>query len=185
MASPGLVGALSLTDVLELSADELRDEVLGRYIDPKSMSKAQMQKALIKALSPVQPVARVVTQPLSPRTALSPEQQMVLEVMKLKMEPEEKSKGLNIKSEEKEKRLRMEAEASQRKEKIEAEERKELRELDREALARKEKEEAEALEKKERQEAEALEKRKRREDQDRQALQKKEAIQRQERADAL
>jgi len=90
MASPVFVGALSLEDVLELSADELRDELLGRYIDPKGMSKVQMQKALMKALSPVQPVAPVVSQPVSPRTALSPEQQMELEVMKLKMDSEER-----------------------------------------------------------------------------------------------
>ena len=68
MASPVFVGALSLKDVLELSADELRDELLCRYIDPKGMSKVQMQKALMKALSPVQPVAPVVSQPVSPRT---------------------------------------------------------------------------------------------------------------------
>ena len=85
MASPVFVGALSLEDVLEQSADEMRDELLGRYIDPKGMSKVQMQKALMTALSPVQPIAPVVSQPVSPRIALSPEQQMELEVMKLKM----------------------------------------------------------------------------------------------------
>jgi len=42
-----------------------------------------MQKALIKALSLVAPV---VTQPVSPRTALSPQQQMELEVLKLRMQ---------------------------------------------------------------------------------------------------
>jgi len=68
MALPVFVGALSLEDVLELSADELRDELLGRYIDPKGMSKVKMQKALMKALSLVQPVAPVVSQPVSPRT---------------------------------------------------------------------------------------------------------------------
>src|SRR6218665_2564563 len=80
MASPAFVGALSLEDVLELSADELRDELLGRYKDPKGMSKVQMQKVLMKALWPVQPVAPVVSQPVSLRTPLSPEQQMELEV---------------------------------------------------------------------------------------------------------
>jgi len=47
MESPVFVGALSLEDVLELSADELRGELFGRYIhvDPKGMSKVQMQKA--------------------------------------------------------------------------------------------------------------------------------------------
>jgi len=106
MASPVFVGALSLEDVPDLSADELRDELLGRYIDPKGMSKVQMQKALMKALSPVEPVAPVVSQPVFPRTALSPEQQMELQIMKLKMDSEER----------------------ERKENIEAEERKELRE---------------------------------------------------------
>ena len=80
---------LQLTPILG-SADELRDELLGRHIDPNGMSKVQMQKALTKALSPVQPVAPVVSQPVSPRTALSPEQQMELEVMKLKMDSEER-----------------------------------------------------------------------------------------------
>src|SRR6218665_4150391 len=45
MASPVFVGALTLEDVLELSADELRDELAGRYINPKGMSKVEMQKA--------------------------------------------------------------------------------------------------------------------------------------------
>src|SRR6218665_3537264 len=99
MTSPLSVGALTLEDVLELSADEQRDELLGRYIDPKGMSKVQMQKALIKGLSLVQPVVPVVTQPVSPRTALSPEQQMELEVMKLKMESEEKEQRLRIEAE--------------------------------------------------------------------------------------
>src|SRR6218665_124928 len=74
---------LTLGDVLELSADELRDELAGRDIDPKGMSKVEMQKAFIKILFPVVPVAPVVAQPVSPLTALSPQQLMELEVMKL------------------------------------------------------------------------------------------------------
>ena len=116
MASPVFVGALTLEDVLELSADELRDELAGRYIDPKGLSKVEMQKALIKALSPVSPVAPVVTQPVSPRTALSPQQQVELEVMRLKLETEAL-----------EKKARIEAETLERKARIEADERKELR----------------------------------------------------------
>jgi len=77
MASPVRVGALTLEDILELSADELRDELAGRYIEAKGLSKVDMQKALIKAMSLVAPV---VTQPVSPRTAFSPQQQMELEV---------------------------------------------------------------------------------------------------------
>ena len=68
------------------------------------MSKVEMQKAFIKILFPVVPVAPVVAQQVSPRTALSPHQLMELEVMKLKME-----------SEEREKRLRFELEALKRK----------------------------------------------------------------------
>jgi len=49
-----------------------------------------MQKAFIKILFTVVPVAPVVMQPVAPRTALSPQQQMELEVMKLKMESEER-----------------------------------------------------------------------------------------------
>src|SRR6218665_3051996 len=133
MASPVFVGALSLKKVLGLFPAGRGVGRLCRKINPKGMSKVQMQKALMKALSPVQPVAPVVSQPISLRTALSPEQQMEFEVMKLKME----------------------SEASEMK-KIEAEERRELREreLKKEAIERQEK--AEALERKERQEAEAL-----------------------------
>jgi len=110
MASQVFAGELMLEDVLKLSADELRGELSGGYIDPKKMSKVEMQKALIKALSPVVPVAPVVTQPVWSRTALSPQQQMELEVMRLKLE-----------SEEREKRLKIVAEALERKEKSEAE----------------------------------------------------------------
>src|SRR6218665_3648848 len=111
MATPMFEQGLVLEDVLELSADELRDELAGRDIDPKGMSKVEMQKALIKILLPVVPVAPVVAQPVSPLTALSPQQLMELEVMKLKME-----------SEEKDKRLRFELEALPRKEASEKEE---------------------------------------------------------------
>src|SRR6218665_3283263 len=157
MATPMFEQGLTLEDVLELSADELRDELAGRDIDAKGMSKVEMQKAFIKILFPLVPVAPVVAQPVSPRTALSPQQLMELEVMKLKMD-----------SEEREQRLRFESEALERKDKKEAEalEKKERQEA--EALEKKERQEAEALEKKERQEAEALEKRERREEQDRQ-----------------
>ena len=68
MASPVFVGALTLEDVLELPADELRDELAGRYIEAKGLSKVEMQKVLIKALSPVAPV---VSQPVSPRSFVS------------------------------------------------------------------------------------------------------------------
>src|SRR6218665_3960299 len=142
MATPLFEQGLTLEDVLELSADELREELAGREIDAKGMSKVEMQKAFIKRLFPIVPVAPVVTQPVSPRTGLSPQQQMELEVMKLKME-----------SGEREKRLRFESEALERKEKIEAEGRKDLREreLRTEAIEREEK--AEALRKQEKQEA--------------------------------
>src|SRR6218665_2693281 len=131
MATPMFEQGLTLRDVLELSADELRDELAGREIDRKGMSKVEMQKAFIEILFPVVPVAPVVAQPVSPLTALSAQQLMELEVMKLKME-----------SEEKDKRLRFELEALERKEQKEAE-----------ALARKEasekEEKAEALRKQE------------------------------------
>src|SRR6218665_4110971 len=110
MATPMFEQGVTLEDVLELSADELRDELAGRDIDPKGMCKVEMKKAFIKILFPVVPVAPVVAQPVSTRTALSPQQLMELEVMKLKME-----------SEEREKRLRFESEALERKEKKEAE----------------------------------------------------------------
>src|SRR6218665_2539773 len=90
MATPMFEQGLTLEDVLDLSADELRDELAGRDIDFKGMSKVEMQKAFIKILFPVVPVAPVVAQPVSPLTALSPQQLMELEVMKLKMESEEK-----------------------------------------------------------------------------------------------
>src|SRR6218665_1348424 len=131
MATPMFEQGLTLEDVLELSADELRDELAGRDIDPKGMSKVEMQKAFIKILCPVVSVAPVVAQPVSPRTALSPQQLMEMEVMTLKME-----------SEEREKRLRFELEALARQEAIEKQERAE-------ALERKEKKEAESLAKKE------------------------------------
>src|SRR6218665_1519964 len=88
MATPMFQQELTLADILELSADELRDELAGRDIDPKGMSKVEMQKAFIKILFPVGPVAPVVAQPVSPLTALSPQQLVELEVMKLKMESE-------------------------------------------------------------------------------------------------
>src|SRR6218665_2167290 len=125
MATPMFEQELTLEDVLELSADELRDELAGRDIDPKGMSKVEMQKALIKILFPDVPVGPVVAQTVSPLTALSAQQLMELEVMKLKME-----------SEERESRLRFELEALERKEKQEAEslEKRERREeLDRQA----------------------------------------------------
>ena len=81
MASPIFEQGLTLKDVLELSADELREELAGREIDSKEMSKVEMQKAFRKILFPVVPVAPVVTQPVSPRTALSPQQQMEFDVL--------------------------------------------------------------------------------------------------------
>src|SRR6218665_3184 len=93
MATPMFEQGVTLEGVLELSADELRDELAGRDIDPKGMSKVERQKAFIKILFPVVPVAPVVTQPVSPLTALSPQQLMELEVMKLKMGSEEKAIG--------------------------------------------------------------------------------------------
>src|SRR6218665_1273318 len=110
MATPLFEQGLTLEDVLELSADELREELAGREIYAKGMSKVEMQKAFIKILFPVVPVAPVVTQPVSPRNALSSQQLMEVEVMKLKME-----------SEEREQRLRFESDALERKEKKEAE----------------------------------------------------------------
>src|SRR6218665_4183125 len=92
MATPLFEQGLTLEEVLELSADELKEELTGREIDAKGMSKVEMQKAFIKLLFPVVPVALVVTQPVSPRTALSPQQEMELEVMKLKMESEERER---------------------------------------------------------------------------------------------
>src|SRR6218665_4186420 len=130
MATPMFEQELALEDVLELSADELRDELAGRDTDAKGMSKVEMQKAFIKILFHVVPVAPVVAQPVSPRTALSPQQLMETEVMKLKME-----------SEERENRLRFELEALARQEAFEREE---------EAFEREEK--AEALRKQEQQE---------------------------------
>src|SRR6218665_896815 len=100
MATPIFEQGLTLEDVLELSADELREELTGREIDAKGMSIVEMQKVFIKLLFPVVPVALVVTQPVSPRTALSPQQEMELEVMKLKMESEEREKRLRIEAEE-------------------------------------------------------------------------------------
>ena len=90
MASLLFAGELTLEDVLELSADELRDELSGRYIDQERMNKVEMQKPLIKDLSPVLPVAPAVTQPVSPLTALFSQQLMELEVMRLKLESEER-----------------------------------------------------------------------------------------------
>src|SRR6218665_1509232 len=114
------------------------------------MSKVEMQKAFIKILFSFVPVAPVVAQPVSPRTALSPQQIMDLEVMRLKME-----------SEEREKRLRFELEALERKEASEREEKAEAlrKQEEKEAIERQEKvierqEKAAALERKERQEAE-------------------------------
>src|SRR6218665_1171820 len=127
MATPLFEQGLTLEEVLELSADELREELAGRQIDAKGMSKVEMQKAFIKILFSIVPVAPVVTQPVSPRTALSLQQLMELEVMKLKME-----------SEERDKRLKFELEALERKEKKEAE-----------SLEKRERKEAESLAKKE------------------------------------
>src|SRR6218665_2217119 len=53
MATPMFEQGLTLEDVLELSADELRDELAGRDIDTKGMGKVEMQKAFIKILFPV------------------------------------------------------------------------------------------------------------------------------------
>src|SRR6218665_3662727 len=117
MATPMFEQGLTLGDVLELSADELRDELAGRDIDPKGMSKVEMQKALVNILFPVVPVAPVVAQPDSPLTALSPQQLMELEVMKLKMESEALERKERQESVEKQER----AEALERKEKKEAE----------------------------------------------------------------
>src|SRR6218665_3346619 len=163
MATPMFEQGLTLEDVLELSADELRDELAGREIDTKGMSKVEMQKAFIKILFPVVPVAPVVAQPVSPRTALSPQQLMELEVMKLKMESEEREKRLRFKLE----ALARQEASEKEKEAFEREEKAIERQKKAESLAKKE-----AIEKQER--AEALEKRERREEQDRQALEKKE-----------
>src|SRR6218665_1444840 len=135
MATPMFEQELTLGDVLDLSADELRDELTGRDIDPKGMSKVEMQKAFIKILFPVVPVAPVVAQPVSPLTALNPQQLMELEVMKLKMESEALEKKEAFEREEKDKRLRFELEALARQEASEKEEKAE-------ALRRREKQEA-------------------------------------------
>src|SRR6218665_2263818 len=137
MATPMFEQELTLGDVLDLSADELRDELAGRDIDPKGMSKVEMQKAFIKILFPVVPVAPVVAQPVSPLTALNPQQLMELEVMKLKMESEALERKERQEAIEKQER----AEALERKEKKEAEslERKESSEKEEKAIERQEK----------------------------------------------
>src|SRR6218665_3954676 len=125
MATPMFEQGLTLEDVLELSADELRDELAGRDIDPKGMSKVEMQKAFIKILFPVVPVEPVVAQPVSPLTALSPQQLMELEVMKLKMESEaleRKERKEAIEKEEKALERQREAESLARREAFEREE---------------------------------------------------------------
>src|SRR6218665_3419814 len=192
MATPMFEQGLTLEDVLELSADELRDELAGRDIDPKGMSKVEMQKAFIKILFPVVPVAPVVTQPVSPLTALSPQQLMELEVMKLKMESEERDKRLRFelealaKKEASEKEEKAEAlrrqenqEAIEREEKAEALRKQEKQEaFEREEKAIERQKEAEALERKEKREAESLEKQERKQEEEK-------AIERQEKAEAL
>src|SRR6218665_1740188 len=186
MATPMFEQGLTLEDVLELSADELRDELAGRDIDTKGMSKVEMQKAFIKILFPVVPVAPVVAQPVSPRTALSPQQLMELEVMKLKMESEEKA----FEREEKAEALRKQEkqEAFEREEKAEALRKKEKQEdIEKqeraEALARKEASEKEekAIERQEK--AEALDRQQRREEEERQ--EKREALERKEKREAI
>src|SRR6218665_2843227 len=171
MATPMFEQGLTLEGVLELSADELRDELAGRDIDVKGMSKVDMQKTFIKILFPVVPVAPVVAQQVSPRTALSPQQLMELEVMNLKLESEEREKRLRFESEALERKERKETEALERQEAIEKQERAEALEKKERQEAIEKQERAEALEKKERQEAiekqeraEALEKRERREE---------------------
>src|SRR6218665_3139705 len=137
MATPIFEQGLTLEDVLELSADELRDELAGRDIDPKGMSKVEMQKAFIKILFPDVPVTPVVAQTVPPLTALSAQQLMELEVMKLKMESEEREQNRQalekkeaFEREEKDKRLRFELEekAIEREEKAEALRKKEIQE---------------------------------------------------------
>src|SRR6218665_130556 len=145
MATPLFEQGLTLEDVLELSAHELREELAGRDIDAKGISKVEMQKAFINILFPIVLVAPVVTQPVSPRTAVSPQQLMELEVMKLKIEAEER-KDLR------ERELR--TQEQERQEKAEALEKRERREeQDRQALEKKEaierEEKAEALRKQE------------------------------------
>src|SRR6218665_1081036 len=128
---------LTLGDVLELSADELRDELAGRDIDTNGMSKVEMQKALIEILFPVVPVAPVVAQPVS---ALSPQQLMELEVMKLKMESEEREQGrqaLEMKE-----TFEREEKAVERKKEAESLARKEASEKEEKAIERQEKAEA-------------------------------------------
>src|SRR6218665_3873672 len=181
MATPMFEQGLTLEDVLELSADELRDELAGRDIDPKGMSKVEMQKALVKILFPVVPVAPVVAQTVSPLTALSAQQLMELEVMKLKMESEEKDKSLRFELEALERKEQKEAESLAKKEAFEKEEKAIERQEKAEALRKQEIQEAEALRKQEKQEAfereekaEALRKQ-----------EKQEAIERQEKAEAL
>src|SRR6218665_3734691 len=192
MATPMFEQGLTLEDVLELSADELRDELAGREIDTKGMSKVEMQKALVKILFPVVPVAPVVAQPVSPRTALSPQQLMELEVMKLKMESEERENRLRFEAEERkdlrERELRtqeLDRQALEKKEAIEREEKAE-------ALRKQEIQEAEALRKQEKQEAierqekaEALDRRHRIEDEERQRKEKREAIEEDRKAPLL
>src|SRR6218665_3758746 len=192
MATPMFEQGLTLEDVLELSADELRDELAGRDIDAKGVSKVEMQKTFIKILFHVVPVAPVVAQPVSPRTALSPQQLMELEVMKLKMESEEREQRLRFEAEERkdlrERELRTQEQERQVLEKKEAFEREEKAEALRkqkkqEAFEREEK--AEALMKQEKQEA--IEKQERAEALERKEASEKEekAIERQEKREAL
>src|SRR6218665_2378428 len=177
MATPMFEQGLTLRDVLELSADELRDELAGREIDRKGMSKVEMQKAFIEILFPVVPVAPVVAQPVSPLTALSPQQLMELEVMRLRMESEEKA----FEREEKDKRLRFELEALAKKEASEKEEKAEALRKQEEEKAFEREEKAEALRRQEEEKAEALRKQEKQE-----AFEREEkAIEHQEKAEAL
>src|SRR6218665_1688512 len=193
MATPLYEQGLTLEDVLELSADELRKELAGREIDAKRNEQSSDAKGIHQdfvsgcASSTSSHTASFTTHCFESTATHGVGGDDAQDGIRREREREQR---LRFESEALERKERKEAEASEKRERREEQDRQALekkeaieREEKAEALKKQEKQEAierqqkaEALEKKERQDAEALERKYRIEDEERQKKEKREAI---------
>ena len=98
---------LSVLDVLNSSAEELRIEMQNRQIESKGLSKAQMQSELLKIIQHVsRPSSPATVSRVEVSSGLTPEMMLQLEMKKLELEQERENRKL----EQEQKRMEQERE---------------------------------------------------------------------------